>query len=179
MSVLVPFVTVVHIILCVFIVLVVLIQQGKGAEISASFGGSSQTVFGSSGGANFFTMFTGVCAALFMCTSIFLATQGGSRNMNKSLMDGVAVPASNTAPAASSVPASKSSATNAAQGTVQDGTGTTAPGVPVDHVAADKAAHPVAPDAATQNALSPATAMQNGAAANPAVPTTAAPKAKH
>jgi preprotein translocase subunit SecG len=96
MSVLVPFVTVIHIILCVFIVLVVLIQQGKGAEISASFGGSSQTVFGSSGGANFFTMFTGVCAALFMSTSIFLATQGGSRNLNKSLMDGVAVPASNT-----------------------------------------------------------------------------------
>jgi preprotein translocase subunit SecG len=165
MSVLVPFVTVIHIILCVFIVLVVLIQQGKGAEISASFGGSSQTVFGSSGGANFFTMFTGVCAALFMTTSIFLATQGGSRNLNKSLMDGVAVPASNTAPAATTAPAANA-------GGVQNGTGTTAPGVPVDHVAADKAANPVAPDAATQNALSPATAMKNGAAANPAVPTT-------
>jgi preprotein translocase subunit SecG len=164
MSVLVPFVTVIHIILCVFIVLVVLIQQGKGAEISASFGGSSQTVFGSSGGANFFTMFTGVCAALFMTTSIFLATQGGSRNMNKSLMDGVAVPAANTAPAASSVPAG---ATTSPQGSVQNGTGTTAPGVPVDHVAADKAAHPAVPDAATQNALSPATAAKNGAASAP------------
>jgi preprotein translocase subunit SecG len=162
MSVLVPFVTVIHIILCVLIVLVVLIQQGKGAEISASFGGSSQTVFGSSGGANFFTMFTGVCAALFMTTSIFLATQGGSRNMNKSLMDGVAVPATNTAPAASTVPAQ-----SAPQGSVQNGTGTTAPGVPVDHVAADKAAHPAVPDAATQNALSPATAAKNGAAVAP------------
>jgi preprotein translocase subunit SecG len=176
MSILVPFVTVIHIILCVFIVLVVLIQQGKGAEISASFGGSSQTVFGSSGGANFFTIFTGVCAALFMTTSIFLATQGGSRNMNKSLMDGVAVPAANTAPAANSVPGATSGATNSAQGTVQKGTGTTAPGVPaVDQVAADKASHPIAPDAATQNALSPGTAMQNGAAAAPQ----GAPKAQH
>jgi preprotein translocase subunit SecG len=168
MSVLVPFVTVIHIILCVFIVLVVLIQQGKGAEISASFGGSSQTVFGSSGGANFFTMFTGVCAALFMTTSIFLATQGSSHNMNKSVMDAIAVPASTTtAPVASAVPAGSSGATNAPQGTVQNGTGTTAPGVPVDHVAADKAAHPIAPDAATQNALSPAAAANNGAAPAP------------
>ena len=43
------FVTVIHIVTCVLLVLVVLIQSGKGAEISASFSGSSQTVFGSSG----------------------------------------------------------------------------------------------------------------------------------
>src|SRR3954470_4056233 len=93
-------VTVVHVFTCVLLVLVVLVQQGKGAEISASFGGSSQTVFGSSGGANFFSTFTGVCAALFMLTSVFLASQGGTRMAQKSLMD-TAVPAtSQTAPAA-------------------------------------------------------------------------------
>jgi preprotein translocase subunit SecG len=89
---LVMFVSVIHVILCVLIVLAVLVQSGKGAEISASFGGSSQTVFGSSGGANFFTTFTGVCAAMFMITSVFLATQGGSRFANKSVMDMGALP---------------------------------------------------------------------------------------
>lgn len=64
--------TVIHVVACVLVVLVVLIQSGKGAEISASLGGSSQTVFGSSGGANFFTRFTSVMAAIFMATSIGL-----------------------------------------------------------------------------------------------------------
>lgn len=90
MSALITFVQVIHVILCVLIVLAVLVQQGKGAEISASFGGSSQTVFGSSGGANFFSTFTGTCAALFMATSVFLAVQGGSRMMAKSVMDAAA-----------------------------------------------------------------------------------------
>src|ERR1700757_3391542 len=87
MHALVSFIQVIHIILCVLIVMAVLVQQGKGAEISASFGGSSQTVFGSSGGANFFSTFTGVCAALFMFSSVFLAVQGGSRFMSKSIRD--------------------------------------------------------------------------------------------
>ena len=91
-------ITWVHCLTCILLVAVVLVQSGKGAEISASLGGSSQTVFGSSGGANFFSTFTGICAALFMFTSVFLATQGGSRVMGKSVMD-VAVPAT-TAPQA-------------------------------------------------------------------------------
>lgn len=73
------FVTTVHVITCVLIVALVLIQSGKGAEISASFGGSSQTVFGSSGGANFFTRLTAGAAAVFFVTSLYL-TWVGSRN---------------------------------------------------------------------------------------------------
>ncbi len=70
-------VTVIHIVTCVLLVLVVLIQSGKGAEISTSLGGSSQTVFGSSGGANFFTKFTSAAAAIFMVTSLSLTLIGG------------------------------------------------------------------------------------------------------
>jgi preprotein translocase subunit SecG len=70
------FLTVLHVFTCFLLVLVVLIQSGKGAEISASLGGSSQTVFGSSGGANFFTRFTGGLAAVFMITSISLTIAG-------------------------------------------------------------------------------------------------------
>lgn len=71
------FVTVVHIVTCFLIVVVVLMQSGKGADISATLGGSSNTVFGSSGGANFFTKTTFVLAAIFMMTSLGLTIMGG------------------------------------------------------------------------------------------------------
>jgi preprotein translocase subunit SecG len=91
------FITVVHIITCVLLVLVVLIQSGKGAEISASFSGSSQTVFGSSGGANFFTHFTQGAAAVFFLTSLGLTILGSETR--KSLFEGAAPVPAATAPA--------------------------------------------------------------------------------
>lgn len=69
--------TVLHLVSCVFIILLVLLQSGKGAEVSASFGGSSQTVFGSSGGANFFTKLTWGLVGVFALTSLLL-TLGGT-----------------------------------------------------------------------------------------------------
>lgn len=78
-------VTLVHAATCLFLILLILLQSGKGADISASLGGSSQTVFGSSGGANFFTRTTAILAAIFFCTSITLTVfQAGSK---KSLFD--------------------------------------------------------------------------------------------
>jgi preprotein translocase subunit SecG len=71
------FVTIVHVITCVLLVLVIMIQSGKGAEISATLGGSSQTIFGSSGGANFFVRFTQAMAAIFMVTSLSLTLMKG------------------------------------------------------------------------------------------------------
>lgn len=91
-------VTVIHVFTCVLLVLVVLIQSGKGAEISTSFGGSSQTVFGSSGGANFFTRFTSGAAAVFMVTSLALTLMGGQSK--RSLFE--TVPATTAPNAASS-----------------------------------------------------------------------------
>lgn len=91
------FVTVIHIITSVLIVLVVLMQSGKGAEISASLGGSSNTVFGSSGGANFFTRATFFLAALFMVTSLTLTILGGRER--QSVFD-TGAPIKTTAPAA-------------------------------------------------------------------------------
>lgn len=108
--------TVVHVITCVLIVLVVLLQSGKGAEISSSFAGSSQTVFGSSGGANFFTRFTAGAAALFFVTSVFLTKIGG--DSRKSLFEGTpaasrpnaAAATAPSGPAAGGVPAAQSGA---------------------------------------------------------------------
>lgn len=68
----ITFITGVHVVTIVLLVFAVLLQSGKGAEISASFGGSSQTVFGSSGGVNFFQKFTYSLAAIFMMTSLAL-----------------------------------------------------------------------------------------------------------
>lgn len=92
-------VTVIHVFTCILLVLVVLIQSGKGAEISASLGGSSQTVFGSSGGANFFTKFTSALAAVFMVTSVVLTLMGGESKKSLFAAD-VAVPSTASAPAA-------------------------------------------------------------------------------
>ena len=103
-------ITVIHVFTCVLLVLVVLIQSGKGAEISTSFAGSSQTVFGSSGGANFFTRFTSGAAAVFMFTSLTLTLLGGQSR--KSLFETAAgLPAaSQTAPAAAASTAASASA---------------------------------------------------------------------
>jgi preprotein translocase subunit SecG len=76
------FLTVVHVIVCLFLIVVVLLQRGKGAEIGAVFGGSSATVFGSRGAGNFLTRLTTGAAVVFMLTSLSLAyfAQEGARS---------------------------------------------------------------------------------------------------
>jgi preprotein translocase subunit SecG len=66
------FLTVIHVVACVFLILVVLLQQGKGGGLSAMGGGGAQ-VFGGSGAGNFMTRLTAICAAVFMMTSLSLA----------------------------------------------------------------------------------------------------------
>ena len=63
----------IHVVICLALVIVILLQQGKGAEIGAVFGGSSQTVFGATGAGNVLTKATWAMAAMFFATSIFLA----------------------------------------------------------------------------------------------------------
>jgi preprotein translocase subunit SecG len=65
-------ITIVHVLACIFLALVVLLQTGKGADMGAVFGGSSSTVFGSSGAGNFLTRLTTATAIIFMLTSISL-----------------------------------------------------------------------------------------------------------
>ena len=68
------FILVVHIILAILIIALVLVQQGKGAEAGASFGGGgAATVFGASGAGNFLTRLTAILTALFFVTSLTLA----------------------------------------------------------------------------------------------------------
>jgi preprotein translocase subunit SecG len=67
----ITFLYVLYVIVCLFLILVVLLQAGRGGMGSA-FGGSSQTVFGGSGAGNFLTRLTVVSAALFMMLSAAL-----------------------------------------------------------------------------------------------------------
>ena len=67
-------VTILHLVACVFLILVVLLQTGKGAEMGAVFGGGgSSTLFGASGAGNFLTKLTTGTAIVFFLTSLFLA----------------------------------------------------------------------------------------------------------
>jgi preprotein translocase subunit SecG len=73
-------VTILHIVVCIGLILVVLLQTGKGAEIGAVFGGgSSSTIFGSSGAGNFLTKLTTAMAIVFMITSLTLGYFAGQR----------------------------------------------------------------------------------------------------
>jgi preprotein translocase subunit SecG len=73
-------ITILHIIVCIGLILVVLLQTGKGAEIGAVFGGgSSSTIFGSSGAGNFLTKLTTAMAIIFMITSLSLGYFAGRR----------------------------------------------------------------------------------------------------
>jgi preprotein translocase subunit SecG len=64
---------VLHILVCIALILIVLLQAGKGAEMGAAFGGASQTVFGSAGAMGFLTKLTTFAAVVFMITSLVLA----------------------------------------------------------------------------------------------------------
>ncbi len=62
-----------HMLICIFLVMLVLVQQGKGATIGASFGsGASQTVFGSQGSGSFLFKLTILFSVLFFATSLGL-----------------------------------------------------------------------------------------------------------
>src|SRR5215831_8526497 len=73
-------ITIVHVLACIFLVLVVLLQTGKGADMGAVFGGSSSTVFGSSGAGTFLTRLTTATAVVFMFTSLSLTYFSARRN---------------------------------------------------------------------------------------------------
>jgi preprotein translocase subunit SecG len=66
------FIIIIHVVASLFLISIVLLQSGKGAEMGAAFGGSSQTLFGSRGAATFLNKLTTVAAVVFMLTSLTL-----------------------------------------------------------------------------------------------------------
>lgn len=72
-------ITILHVVVSIGLILVVLLQTGKGAEVGAVFGGSSSTIFGSSGAGNFLTRLTTGMAIVFMLTSLTLGYFAGKK----------------------------------------------------------------------------------------------------
>jgi preprotein translocase subunit SecG len=94
----------IHVLACFFLIVVVLLQTGKGADMGAVFGGGSQTLFGSSGAGNFLTKLTTGTAIAFMITSLVL-TWGASRTPGASLLNRLPAAEAPASPAAQPPPA--------------------------------------------------------------------------
>ena len=83
------FLDIVHVSVCLFLMLVVLLQQGKGGGMGAAFGGGAQQVFGGRGAGNILTRATAVCAGIFMLTSVSLAyvSSSGDRDLKARIVE--------------------------------------------------------------------------------------------
>src|SRR5438876_5835047 len=96
-------VTALHVLVCLILILVVLLQSSKGADLAGAFGGSStQTAFGSRGPASFLSKMTTVSAVIFMVTCLALSLMGG-RQQSMSILDTTKQPVSQK-PAAQPAP---------------------------------------------------------------------------
>jgi preprotein translocase subunit SecG len=79
---------IIHFIVCMALIMIVLLQTGKGADMGAAFGGgSSQTLFGSTGASTFLTKATTVAAIIFMITSLGLAYMSSHRTGDSIMID--------------------------------------------------------------------------------------------
>lgn len=100
MQILFYFVIAVHVIVCLFLIGVVLIQQGRSADLAGAFGGQgSQTAFGPRAAANVLTRLTTWSAIIFMCTSISLVVLYVRSTGSHSVLDGAKTTAPVSAPA--------------------------------------------------------------------------------
>lgn len=98
---------VVYLIVALMLIGMVLIQQGKGADMGASFGGGgSNTVFGSTGSGNFMTRTTAVLATLFFVISLILGNQTADKESAVDEFQNLGVPGLEQ-PAESDVPATE------------------------------------------------------------------------
>jgi preprotein translocase subunit SecG len=102
-------VLIVHILVAAGIVVLVLIQHGKGADVGAAFGtGSAGSVFGSAGSANFLSRLTAVLALVFFLTSMGLTWISATRGVSKGVMAAPATSQKSDAANVPTAPAAKS-----------------------------------------------------------------------
>jgi preprotein translocase subunit SecG len=111
--------TLIHVIVCIALILIVLLQTGKGADMGAAFGGgSSQTLFGASGASTFLSKATTVAAVIFMLTSLTLAyIYSGPRLGGSSVMENAPIEEKSTPSPAQSPQQAAPAAEGAGQAT--------------------------------------------------------------
>ena len=97
---------IIHVIVCIALIMIVLLQTGKGADMGAAFGGgSSQTLFGSTGASTFLSKATTAAAIIFMLTSLVLAYMSGHRPGEQSVVTDTPPAQTQAAPEATTPPA--------------------------------------------------------------------------
>ena len=141
-------VPVIHVFACLFLIVVVLLQTGKGADMGAVFGGGSQTLFGSGGAGNLLTKLTTGTAIAFMITSLILSyahnrTSGGGL-LNRIPTDASA-PAAPALPRTPPAPNAAAPAPNAAAPAPAETSKADAPAAPAETPPAPAAPEPAAP----------------------------------
>ena len=100
------FVGTIHVIVCIILIGVVLLQQGKSADLAGAFGGQgSQTAFGPRGAANLLTKVTTWAAILFMFTSIGLTVLIQRSSGSRSVLSGIKTGHTTSTPAKPAAPA--------------------------------------------------------------------------
>jgi preprotein translocase subunit SecG len=93
-------ITTVHIIVCAFLIIVVLLQSGQSGDVAAAFGGmGSQTAFGPRGAATALSKATTLSAIIFMVTSITLSVMASRHSGPKSVLQGVSPSQTKSQPA--------------------------------------------------------------------------------
>ena len=116
--------TTIHVIVCLFLVIVVLLQSGKAADLAGAFGGmGSQTAFGPRGAATVLSKATAIAAGLFMVTSISLSIMGtrtAGIGGSKSVLEGTKAPAAKTPLTLPGTPAPGAPNTGAPSVTLED-----------------------------------------------------------
>lgn len=157
----IQFVTVIHVLVCVVLVLVVLLQQGKKDGMGSAFGGGSQSVFGARGAETFLEKLTKILAIVFMCTSLSLV-YFASKESNSSILSNEKTPTTEPTPTATT------------DATKTDGTPVVPPSAPVP-APTTKESSPV--PAPTTKESSPAPAVKSEAV-KPAPETAPASPAK-
>ena len=86
------FLVIIHVIVCVALIMIVLLQTGKGADIGAAFGGGgSNTLFGTTGASTFLSKATTIAAVIFMVTSLSLAYLSSHRTASSVVTEAPAV----------------------------------------------------------------------------------------
>lgn len=156
---------VIQVVSALSIIVLVLLQQGKGADMGSSFGsGSAGSLFGATGAANFLSRTTKWSAVVFFAATLglaWLSHHGASSIVDSGVMSGYSAP--------TPAPATGSAVPGSSSGSVASGTGTTPATPSVPGAATDSAVPGAAPAA-------PSAQGQNGAASQNSVPSTPSTK---
>lgn len=159
----------IHVVACIALIMIVLLQTGRGAEMGAAFGGASQTLFGGGGGNTFLGKLTTGAAVVFMITCLLLSYRPGITGKRSIMHDVPAAEQTTEAPAPPAATAPEAKPVESAPATPEP-FATPAPAPVTAPEAATSTAPPVAAQPQAQTQPAPEAAKPVATPAAPAAP---------